>query len=101
MKLLTATLPALLVAGGAYAMDRYDVTKMSLKKSRRHFILRTGRSSSTFRDASQDLLLYGMYAADPPVCKGGQTAVWRTVPASDLSTCPVLQCADNSRSMSR
>jgi|SRR4051812_18292408 hypothetical protein len=101
MKLLTATVSALLVAGGASALDRYDVTKMScnemhaaLQSSNRALLMHTSKHVP-------GMLLYGMYTTDLPVCKGGQTVVRRNIPATDSSTCPVLQCADNSRSMSR
>ena len=101
MKLLTATLFAMLVSGGASALDRYDVTKMSCKEMQAAL---ESSNKALLQHDSKDvpgMLLYGMYAADPPVCKGGQTAVRRNVPTSDSRACPVLQCADNSRSMSR
>jgi hypothetical protein len=101
MKLLTATVSALLVTGGASALDRYDVTKMSCDEMQAALESSDGALLQHTSKRVPGMLLYGIYAADPPVCKGGQTAVRRNIPASDSSTCPVPQCADNSRSMSR
>jgi hypothetical protein len=99
---LPVTVSALLVlAGEASALDRYDVSAMSCDEVRT--ALQSSKKALLLRASThvRGLMLYGLYVADPSICKGGQTAVRRSIRAAAPSACPVLQCADNTRSMSR
>lgn len=81
-----------LSSGSAFAIDRYDVTKLNCDNARQ--ILRD-KGAAIFRYPSKrvsGMVLYDRYVRNSQSCDNDQYAERATVPTRDNLQCPVLNC---------
>lgn len=92
MRRLAFLLPALLLAGEASAIARYQTTSMSC--ARVQAAVRND-GAAILRYAAPDnpsLELYDRYVRDRSFCSSTQRADIKSVPAADTRNCPVRKC---------
>jgi hypothetical protein len=92
MRRLAILLPALLLAGEAFAISRYQTTSMSC--ARVQAAVRND-GAAILRYAAPDnpsIERYDRYVRDRSFCSSTQRADIKSVPAADTRNCPVRKC---------
>jgi hypothetical protein len=100
MRRLAIVIAALLLAGDAYAIERYQTTSMSCARvqaaldSQGQAILRYPARNNP------SLVLFDRYVRDRTFCSSSQRADLQSVPAADTPNCGVRKCVRASGSAS-
>ena len=92
MRRLAIIVAALLLAGEAWAISRYQTTSMSC--ARVQAALKSEGAAILRYPAPDDpsLQLYDRYVFDGRMCSQSQRAVTKSVPAADTKNCAVRKC---------
>jgi len=92
MRRLAILLPALLLAGEALAISRYQTTSMSCARVQAAV---KNDGAAILRYTAPDnpsLQRYDRYVRDRSFCSSRQRADIKSVPAADTRNCPVRKC---------
>jgi hypothetical protein len=92
MRRLAITIPVLLLAGEASAIERYLTTSMSCARVQATL---TSEGQAILRYPAPDnpsLMLYDRYVRDRTFCSSSQRADPKSVPAADTRNCRVRKC---------
>jgi hypothetical protein len=92
MRRFSIILPALLLAGEASAISRYQTTSMSCARVQAAV---NSDGEAILRYPAPDnpsLVLYDRYVRDRTFCSSSQRADLKSVPAADTRKCPVRKC---------
>ncbi len=100
MRRLAIIIPALLLAGEASAISRYQTTSMSCARVQ-SAVNSDGQAILRYpaRD-SPSLVLFDRYVRDRTFCSSSQRADLQSVPAADTQSCRVRKCVRASGSAS-
>ena len=100
MKRLLMTLPFVLLACAASAMEKHmsmDMTCAEVKAA----LQSEGKSQMRYPAKVDGMMRYGTYVAGRQMCKMQQIAIRARVPASDTKNCIVVQCSQYGRSVGK
>ena len=100
MRRLAIVLAALLLAGEAFAIERYQTTSMSCARVQAAL---NSQGQAILRYPARDnpsLVLFDRYVRDRTFCSASQRADLQSVPAADTRNCPVRKCVRASGSAS-
>ena len=92
MRRLAIIVAALLLAGEAWAISRYQTTSMNCARVQAAL---KSEGAAILRYPAPDnpsLQLYDRYVYDGRMCSQSQRAVTRSVPAADTKNCAVRKC---------
>jgi len=81
-----------LLSADAWAISRYDPTRMSCDQVHAA-IERNGAVILRYRSPrNRSLTLYDRYVASARFCDMGEVRAWSYVPSADVKSCPVYKC---------
>lgn len=90
-----------LIASDAFAVTRYDVTKMTCAEVQAQ-IDRDGAAILSYRSYRViGLPIYDRFAKNQQFCPVGTVAAPAGVPTSDTKYCPVMKCFSSDRFVAR
>jgi hypothetical protein len=92
MRTILITLGFVLIAANAYAISRYDPTRMSCRNVQAT-VAGDGAVLLRYRSPrNPSLVLYDRYVASARFCARDEMRARSYVPSADLNACPVYKC---------
>ncbi len=91
MKTVVLALGIVLLAGDAYAISRYNSSRMSCDEVRAT-VMREGAAIVYYRSKRSGAQLYGRYVRDGRFCATSELPEIVYITAADTNQCPVREC---------